>query len=498
MSREPAAWARRRRLARAAFGLCFAAILVVPILLSPRESAPPAGARILIIITPHNEQIRYEFGRAFDLWHAERYGQRVNVVWVTPGGTSDIRRLLRARYTAALEAGDPPGGMADLLFGGGSFEHALLGEPLTVGAGGAERSVTISVPAGLDRHWLGQVYGPNAIGATPLYDDRQHWFGTALSSFGIVFNRDLLARLGVEEPSAWEDLADPRLRGWVALANPSKSGSITTVFDTILQRRGWAEGWRILRRAGANARSFPSSAPKAPIDVSLGDAAAGLCIDFYGRFQAQAIESAGGRGRVGYVDPPATTIDPDPISMLRGAPHPELARRFIRFCLSERGQALWQFRAPGAGGDGDDGWGPARFELRRMPILRTMYEKHLDRFVDQVNPFALPLPAEPPNPHYRGFIAILFRAMVIDNHHPLRRAWEAIVSHPAYPATRGIVDAADIDDPRLRRMLELFDAMPGGRGPDGSILPLDSAARIRFTRFFRRSYEQITRLADDR
>ena len=58
------------------------------------------------------------------------------------------------------------------------------------------------------------------------------------------------------------------------------------------------------------------------------------------------------------------------------------------------------------------------------------------------------------------------------------------------------MDAADIDDPDLRHMLELFDAMPGERGQDGSILPLDSAARIRFTRFFRRSYEQIARLAD--
>ena len=52
----------------------------------------------------------------------------------------------------------------------------------------------------------------------------------------------------------------------------------------------------------------------------------GVCIDFNGRYQSQAIRSHGGGDRIAYIDPPgATMIDPDPISMLLGAPNPEMA-----------------------------------------------------------------------------------------------------------------------------------------------------------------------------
>jgi ABC-type Fe3+ transport system substrate-binding protein len=173
--------------------------------------------------------------------------------------------------------------------------------------------------------------------------------------------------------------------------NPSQSGSITTAFEAILKRYGWIEGWRILRRMGANARYCSAASLKPPIDVSQGNAAVGVCIDFLGRFQAQALREAGDPDRLGSIDPRGgTTIDADPISMLRNAPHPETAKRFIEFCLTDEGQALWQF--PRRIANNTDRLGPERYELRRMPVRRAMYEKYADRFVDRVNPFEMVTP----------------------------------------------------------------------------------------------------------
>ncbi|MHC4304760.1 MAG: ABC transporter substrate-binding protein [Planctomycetota bacterium] len=444
------------RVGKAAILICFVALVGLPLLLAPRRAAPPDADR-LIIITPHNEQIRYEFSRAFEAWHAEQFGDRVHVVWSVPGGTSEILRMLRSQYAAAAAGGDPLGGTADLMWGGGSWVHEQLKQP----------PIPISAPVDFDDGWLGSVYGDNAIGDGRLFDPQRHWFGTALAAFGIVYNRDVLAELGVAEPRSWADLADPRLAGWVAMADPAHSGSITTLFETILRQRGWDEGWWILRRAGANARGFPASALKSPVEVSLGDAAAGLCIDFFGRYQAQAIKSAGGRQRIGYVDPAGeTSIDADPISMLTGAPRPDLARRFIEFCLSDIGQALWQFPVEPAHADG---LGPRRFELRRMPIARSMYERHLDRFVDRVDPYDLARAVGDTAPEVRQHIDVLFGAMVIDNHRRLQAAWR-------------ILNATDADDPRRRRMLELFDAMPEG---------WDKRGRRDLRRYFRDNYERI-------
>jgi ABC-type thiamine transport system substrate-binding protein len=508
---------------RFAILLVFVGLLALPFAVGSRREAVPDAAQRVIIVTPHNEQIRTEFGRGFDAWHRDRYGEPAVVVWNTPGGTSEIRKMLFAQYEAALRDGRAPGGSADLMFGGGSYEHGLLKGGITVIVDGAERSCSVSVPVEIEPAMLERLYGPNIIGSLPLYDPDRHWFGTALSGFGLVYNVEVLEALDVPRPGAWENLADPRLRGWVGLVNPGQSGSVTTAFEIILQRLGWAEGWRILRRAGANARYFAASSPRPARDVSMGDAAMGISIDFYGRYQAQAIADAGGGDRVGYVDPPGeTTIDPDPISMLRGAPNPQSARRFVEFCLTPEGQALWQYRAREDGG----GLGPRRFELRRMPALRSMYEPpRLDNFVDRVNPFEIAAPLEGASRDVRAYIAVVFAAMTMDAHDELRAAWTAIVEHPAYPGDSGIVTAADVGDPVLREMLDRFDAMPAVPAPGGGELSLDGddhlseiktgwlrggwrdeglwhpdarpadILRRRFAVFFRRAYRDVVEIA---
>lgn len=483
---------------RAVVVLILAILIGLPLFLREDDGPRIRDAQRLVVVSPHNEQIRQEFGRAFTAWHAERHpGDRaVEVVWNTPGGTSDIRRMLIAEYRSALRDERPLGGNADILFGGGSYEFTELSKPL-----GDDPATSVLEPVEFSPEFLESVYGTaNRIGDDRLFDPAGHWYGAALSGFGIVYNRELLREFGVPEPTRWADLADPRLLGAVSLVNPAQSGSITTAFEAILLRRGWEEGWRILRRIAANARTFSGTSSRGPIDVATGEAAAGICIDFYGRFEAQAVLDAGGGDRVGYIDPVGETrIDADPVAMLRGAPSPALARRFIEFALSREGQTLWQFpprerddqpsRSTGRGASASDAFalmGPERFELRRMPIRRDLYSTPaaFDRFVDRVDPYTIATPVAAPDRNVRAFIVPVFSAMAIDEHTRLRRAWRAIIEHPAYPAYPApgsdsgsdgtIVTAADVDDPLLSEMLRLFDELPMVRGPDNSRVDLDS------------------------
>lgn len=447
-------------------------LLAAPFVLRPADEVVDESARRIVVVTPHNEQIRSEFGRAFEAWHEAKHGEPVRVEWSTPGGTSEIRKLLLSEYTAALEDGLPPGGNADLLWGGGSYEFGMLARPIEVEVDGEPRSTTVLSPLDFDDETLASIYGDGVIAGEPLFDERRRWFGTALSSFGIVFNRDTLELLEVTEPGTWQDLCVPAYAGWLTMVDPGMSGSVTTAFDAILQRRGWIDGWAILRRMAANAHTFAGSSTSGPLDAAAGEAAAAVCIDFYGRYEAQrtrdaairaGLESKDAVGRIGYVDPPGeTVIDPDPIAMLTGAPDPELSRRFVEFVLSVDGQALWQFPV------NEEGLGPRRFELRRLPIRRDLYRDHFDRFVDRVDPWTIATPVEVPIPAMRSFIAPMFRGLALDQPRLLREAWKAIAEHPGYPTDRGpLVTASMVDDPTLREMLERFDAMPIVVGPAG-------------------------------
>lgn len=478
-----------------------ALLIVVPLLLQPKRTGADPSSRRLIVITPHNEQIRFEFGRGFDLWHRAKYGSSVTIEWRTPGGTSEIRRQLIAEYEAAARDGRLALMNYDLLFGGGSFEHAQIAQSRTMtDALGATGSYTISEPVDFPAQMLSEWYGENRIGRNTLYDPNRHWFGTALSGFGIVFNRDVLAAHDLPPPTTWDDLANPRLAGLIALADPTRSGSVATTFEVILQREGWVEGWTMLRAASANSRYFSDSASKVVIDVSAGEAAIGTCIDFYGRLQTQSLADAG-YDRLGYVDPPGLSdIDPDPVSLLTGAPHRDLALRFIEFCLSADGQALWQFPRRSA----DKELGPERFELRRLPIRRMMYSQYSGNFIDRVDPFALARPVESWSPDYRAVLTVLFPAMVLDTHDDLRAAWSVL----------GRARAAD--HPALAKMESLFIEFPKVTLADGSMVSLAEtsslpllrarwketpalrdADRRDWTIFYRNHYRDVVRLAEE-
>ncbi|MEM6550878.1 MAG: extracellular solute-binding protein [Planctomycetota bacterium] len=455
-----------QRLVQVVIGVLLVAVIAVPVGFRLLASEPGAsggggvGDEKLIIITPHNEQIRYEMARGFNAWRVANGKSPITFDWRASGGTSDLRRGILAQYAALIrkggvEAADQGIG-ADLFFGGGGFDHNRVARGVDPDGDGPASWVSVvaapTLPAGLldtaipDR----EAFGTGSTEVLVRTDDagEVRWIGTALSSFGIVFNRDALARLGLPEPRRWSDLADPRYRDWVALADPSHSGSASASYNTILQRRGWTEGWQLLRRVYANSRYFTNSASKVPVDVAKRDAAAGMAIDFYGRFQAGALPMD--PDRVGYVDPvmevdgklvSLTATTPDPVTLLRGAPSEALASEFIAWLLMPEAQRLWQLKLDAEGG-------PELYELRRQPIRPDLYADRAGWADPEVDPYATASKLHPAVPNYFSWVSVLTQSMATDIHDDLREAWKALVA------------AEEAGHPNLAEMRRLFDAMP--------------------------------------
>jgi hypothetical protein len=438
-------------------------IVGVPILLRPANSAESdPNAQKLVIHTPHNEQIRFEIGTAFNAWRVANGQPEIVFDWRTVGGTGDIRKSIISQYTQLITAGadlDEQGIGADLFFGGGEYDHNKVAKGIEREVDGNKINHRIVMDPQLDPELFATAFPQPLIGGEKLYagytfeENGQAveiigWTGVTLSSFGIVYNRDTLKQLGIDTPQTWSDLGDPRLRGWVALADPGHSGSISATFETILKREGWTQGWITLRNAFANARYFATSADRVPVDVSRGDAALGMCIDFYGRTQTGMV----GDDRMGYVDPivdgqSMTATTADPITLLRGAPKAELAREFIAWLLSPDAQALWQ-RSLGDGSD--DLVRPEEFELRRQPLRADLYtdEARLSWVDQKLNPYPTAIPFPEGTPGYFSMVAPVTKAMASEIHHDMVAAWRALNA------------AVQADHPKVDQMRELFYAMP--------------------------------------
>lgn len=497
--------------------------LALPFALRPAAEVAETNADTVVVISPHNEAIRQEFDLAFRRHYAAKTGRPVTIDWRLLGGTSEITRYLEGEYIASFQnhwtrsldrpwsavvqsafadgrlAKDAPaealaarsaflasevGCGIDVFFGGGTYDF--------VSQARAGRLVPMYSTAEAKPDWMNEDIVPTSHAGDEFRDPKGAWVGAVLSSFGIVYNLDALQRLGLPEPRVWSDLSDPRYVGQIALADPTKSGSMNKAFENVLQEKihavvrrrlevarfadeagraaaekaavaeGWSEGLRLLQAIAANARYFTDNAQKVPIDVASGNCAAGMCIDFYGRQQVEALARRAGSERMGYRSPPGGTVfSVDPIGLLRGAPHPETARAFIEFILSADGQRLWNQRTGTPGG-------PARYALRRLPVRKDSYDDPAAasfRSDPEENPYAIenPLVYRPEwTAGLFGELRFILRVMCLDAHPELVAAWREVIAAGCPPeamAALGDVSAVNytIAGDSIKRALRAKD-----------------------------------------
>jgi ABC-type Fe3+ transport system substrate-binding protein len=168
----------------------------------------------------------------------------------------------------------------------------------------------------------------------PLKDPKRFWVGTMLEPYGIIYQPKLLKRLGVELKD-WDDLLNPKLKGQIAQCTPDRSSSSHASYEVILQTLGWEKGWEWLTKLAANTGIFTARSRDVPNVVAKGEFAIGFAVPSYMAF-AEVLNGYD----VKYVYPKNAYVTPEPMAVLKGAPHPKAAHAFIEFVLSEEGQKL--------------------------------------------------------------------------------------------------------------------------------------------------------------
>jgi len=528
------------------FGTLWLALLALPFALrhreaSPRTHLPPAGeagrgtAEKLVIISAHNKAVRDEYSRAFRRYCREKFRREVELDFRSPGGTSDIVRYIADRYEAEFRRycekrgcvwndvvrrsfSDPAvdrdpkaspeakrarklfldsdvGIGIDIFAGGGTFDHARqAARGFGVDGGVRRRHPEYFDPAVI----------PPKFGGDLLYDPRGRYYGVVLSTFGIAYNADRVKEFrDATPPRRWRDLGDGRFFNTLAVADPSKSGSANKCFEIVLQQAmaeagspdaGWGPGFSLIKRIFANARDLTDSASKVVRDVGTGDAAAGMAIDTYGISESKwSARIFDGTPHCFYVTPRGgTAVGADPVQLLRGAPHRELAEHFIDFLLSKEGQRLHCF-VPGAPG------GPEEHSLNRPPVRRDLYtaeeQKHF--FLPGYDPYRsgadFVYRAEWTGRYY-SLLRVLLKAIALDPHPELRAAWRAILAAGGperVPEAMKRFDALPFDYAGAARAA----AMLRGAGGESAA---EIAATVRsWSDFARRNYHEAERLAKE-
>ena len=172
----------------------------------------------------------------------------------------------------------------------------------------------------------------------PLKDPKKFWVGTTLEPYGLIYQPKLLQRLGVTIKD-WDDLLNPKLKGQIAQCTPDRSSSSHASYEVILAMYGWEKGWEWLKKLAANTGIFTARSRDVPNVVSKGEFAVGFAVPSYMAFA----EVLGGYD-VMFVYPSNAYVTPEPMAVLKGAPHPKAAHAFIEFLLTEEGQKIFMER----------------------------------------------------------------------------------------------------------------------------------------------------------
>ncbi len=183
---------------------------------------------------------------------------------------------------------------------------------------------------------------PNRKSVKSIFRDKEgYWTGVSIVVVGFLVNRDRLNRKGLKMPDSWGDLANPSYRNEIMASNPNTSGTAYTTVSGVLQIMGEKNGWTFLDKMYANVPFLEKSGSAPGKKALAGEFVIGIVPDPHNlplRNPAVPLVSIFPKDGV--------LAWPSPVAIIKGAKHPNNARIFVDWCLSNEGQKVLMKASP--------------------------------------------------------------------------------------------------------------------------------------------------------
>lgn len=179
---------------------------------------------------------------------------------------------------------------------------------------------------------------PVAARIAPQYKDAEgYWTGLFTSVLGFASNTKILAERKLQAPRSWTDLLKPELKGQVAVSNPGTSGTAYTFLSTIVQLMGEEKGFDYLKKLHGQVAQYPKTGMGPGQMAGRGELVTGILM----------LQDAYLLQKEGYpleltTPEEGTGYSLEPVALLKGAPEPVEAKRFVDWILSRDGQEVMQ------------------------------------------------------------------------------------------------------------------------------------------------------------
>lgn len=185
-----------------------------------------------------------------------------------------------------------------------------------------------------------QPYEPKGFAEIPagLKDKDGNWFTIHSGTLGLFVNKEALG--GAPVPACWADLLKPEYKGLVGYLDPTSAfvgyvGAVAVNGAMGGTMEDFKPGLDYFKKLQANQPIVPKQTSYAR--VVSGEIPILFDYDF-NAYRAKYSE----KGDFAFVIPcEGTVVVPYVMTMVKGAPHPEAAKKILDYVLSDKGQAMW-------------------------------------------------------------------------------------------------------------------------------------------------------------
>ena len=165
-------------------------------------------------------------------------------------------------------------------------------------------------------------------------DPDGYW--TAIDTYVAAFciNTDRLAKKGLTMPTSWADLAKPEYKGEIIMPNPASSGTGYLQVTSLLLmggiKEGKEDGWNYLKQLDNNIVEYTNSGSAPAKMASKGEVTIGVSFGYrvakqmFDGYPVKMVFPAEGAG-----------YELEANVLLKGAKHPEAAKMFLDWAISE-------------------------------------------------------------------------------------------------------------------------------------------------------------------
>jgi len=186
---------------------------------------------------------------------------------------------------------------------------------------------------------LEKYISPNAEKIPAQFKDPDgYWTGVYVGYLGFASNQQLLKEKGVAAPKSWEDLLKPEFKGQIISANPGSSGTAYTMLATIVQMKGEQAGLEYMAALDKQMKNYQKSGTAPARLAGQGECMVGIT------FLHDAIKyrEEGMKDLVLTAPSEGTGYEIGAVSLIKGGPDQENAKKFIDWCLTKKAQEIGQ------------------------------------------------------------------------------------------------------------------------------------------------------------